>query len=72
MSDPPCAKDGRALPMIWHFSHDTMRKVYGGGDRAATMNGERLRLGEAVKQCAPLSVDAATYGETFWKAERQF
>ena len=52
--------------MIWHFSHFTMGNAYGGGDRPGTMNGEWQRIGEAVKQCAPLTVDAATYGVTIW------
>ena len=48
--NPPCAKSGRALPMIFHLSHWMMTTAYADADRVGTMNGEwtRLKVGPSI------------------------
>ena len=67
MASPPCAEDGTATPMIFHFSHDCVTNAYGGAYRAGVMGGEWERLTEEVKQCKPLNFDAQSYPVTLWK-----
>ena len=67
ITDPPCDAHGAALPLMFHFSHHTMKNVLGQTDRPATMRAWADALRDASSQCKDVPAgDVETYAKTFF------
>ena len=67
ITDPPCDARGAALPLMFHFSHHTMKNVLGQTDRPATMRAWADALRDASSQCKDVPAgDVETYAKTFF------